>query len=152
VPAELKELWIAQYFALVLVDNAQRVVRPALDAGTWVVADRWALDHLANQAALGVPEEAIGPWLDGLPTPDSHLLIDVPTNTALARVNSRTRNPGFGNGSEFLSRTAAGMRAAAAAAGVSTVLDGTRSTEELLTAALAEAAGGVSNAGSGARR
>lgn len=134
VPAQLRETWIAQYFALVLADNA-RAVSHALDAGTWVVADRWALDHVANQAALGVPQEEIEPWLAGLPAPDVHLLIDVPVHVARARIRARGQDPGFGDGAGFLTRAADGMRAAAA--GTATVLDGTASPAELLEAALA---------------
>lgn len=133
VPGPLKEAWIAQYFALVLADNAQRTIRPALLAGTWVVADRWALDHLANQSALGVPPEVIGPWLGALPTPDTHLLIDVPVRVALDRIRSRSQDPGFGDGERFLARASEGMRTA----GVATILDGTRTPGELLEAALA---------------
>ncbi|WP_433475108.1 dTMP kinase [Spirillospora sp. CA-142024] len=130
------EQWIAGYFTLVLLDNAATVVRPALEAGAWVLADRWVLDHIANQGAFGVDLEPWRTLLPSVPRPDVHFLIDVPAGIAGERIARRSTDPGVGAGEAFLSRCARLMRSEASEATV-TVLDGTAPPEDVLSAAVA---------------
>ncbi|HNP36464.1 MAG TPA: dTMP kinase [Woeseiaceae bacterium] len=73
-----------------LVSN---VIRPALDAGTWVISDRFVDASRAYQGGgRGVPAERIetlATWvLEGL-RPDLTLLLDAPVATGMARTDSR---------------------------------------------------------------
>ncbi|SEG94240.1 dTMP kinase [Actinacidiphila yanglinensis] len=138
--AQARERWIAGYFTLVLASNAAEVVAPALDRGEWVVADRWALDHVANQRSFGLGLEEWMTWLKALPQPDVHLLVDVPPKTAARRIAARGKDPGVGHGRDFLSRCRGHMRQLAeeGAFGPVTVLDGSVNEAALLD--LADAA------------
>jgi dTMP kinase len=132
------EHWIAGYFALVLLHHADAVVKPALRAGRWVVADRWALDHCANQQAFGVDMRPWLPLLNAVPRPDVHILLDLPVGTAERHIASRGRDPGVGSGATFLSRAAALMRACAEhpnGAGI-VVMDATMPPQALLAHAV----------------
>jgi dTMP kinase len=141
VPAlrDQAELWTAGYFALVFQHNLACRVEPALARGEWVLADRWSLDHLANQTALDVD---VTPWLPSLHTarrPDAHFLIDVPPETAGERIARRGGPAGVGTGKRFLGRCADLMLSAAASPGFAPVrvLDGTLPEPAVLAAALA---------------
>ena len=141
VAAELKELWMAQYVAMAFADQVERIVRPAVLKGVCVVADRWVLDHLANQAALGVPPQALAPWFDGAPVPDTHVVLDVPPQIAAERIAARKGPRGFGDRISFITRARTGMLDSTlrpAHSGIR-VLDGTRPTAELVRAVLGEA-------------
>ncbi|WP_165956000.1 hypothetical protein [Streptomyces hainanensis] len=135
---DARERWLAGYFTLVLADNAVALCRPELARGTWVVADRWLLDHLANQRAFGVELDEWLPWLTALPRPDTHLLLDVPAEVAEARVAAREGPPGIGQGAGFLDRCVKEMRSLAGQASASpvTVLDGGHAPDAVLDAAM----------------
>ncbi len=137
---EARERWIAGYFTLVLASNAAEVVNPALDRGEWVVADRWALDHVANQRSFGLELQEWAAWLKALPQPDRHLLVDVPPDLAARRIAARGKEPGVGRGHDFLTRCRGHMRELAEEGtwGPVTVLDG--SAEETAVLAAAETA------------
>jgi dTMP kinase len=139
------ELWITGYFALAFRHNLATVVEPALDRGDWVLADRWGLDHVANQIALGSDP---GPWRPALDTarrPDAHFLVDVPAAVAAARIAHRGADPGIGSGTAFLGRCTALMREVATdpAFAPVMVLDGTRPTADVLTAVVQELRSGA---------
>ncbi len=132
------ELWTAGYFALVFQHNLACVVEPALKRGEWVLADRWALDHAANQTALGVDP---GPWRPALHRarkPDAHYLIDVPAELAAARIARRGGDPGIGSGERFLRCCTDLMRTAAADPVFApvTILDGALPESRLLATAV----------------
>jgi dTMP kinase len=93
------ERWDAVCEALLLYaarrDHVVRLIRPALDAGTWVVADRFADSTLAYQgcgrglslAALGeLHRFALGDF-----APDLTLILDLPVEEGFARVGRRAR-------------------------------------------------------------
>jgi dTMP kinase len=135
--ADARERWIAGYFTLVLASNAAEVVAPALERGEWVVADRWALDHVANQRSFGLDLQEWTSWLKALPQPDVHLLVDVPPETAARRIAARGKDPGAGHGHDFLARCRGHMRHLAedGAWGPVTLLDGTVDETTLLDSA-----------------
>jgi dTMP kinase len=132
------ELLMAGFFALAFQDNQAHVVEPALDRGEWVLADRWGLDHVANQAALGIDPAPWRPALACVRRPDAHYLIDVPAQMAAARIASRGGDPGIGSGERFLRRCTERMRMAAADSDFApvTILDGTLPRLEILSAVL----------------
>ena len=71
-------------------DHVARVIRPALDAGSWVVCDRFTDATLAYQGAgKGVPPDLIGRLADaahrGL-SPDRTLVFDCPYEVAQQRL------------------------------------------------------------------
>ena len=85
--AELLMMFAAR---AVLVEN---VIRPALEAGTWVISDRFVDASRAYQGGgRGMPAEQIetlaGWVLDGL-EPDATILLDAPVETGMARTGSR---------------------------------------------------------------
>lgn len=63
-------------------------IKPALDAGTWVISDRYVLSSLAYQ---GIGEDAA--WVASLnaraPMPVLTFLLDLPVETAQARIHGR---------------------------------------------------------------
>ncbi|OBK37155.1 hypothetical protein A5658_04565 [Mycobacterium sp. 1245111.1] len=96
-----RESWIAGYFALVLLHNVSAVIAPAIAAGTWVVTDRWTLDHHAIQLTLGIDMAPWLPLLKSAPTPDLHLILDLPPEIAQQRIDKRG-DQGIGAGLQYL--------------------------------------------------
>ena len=85
---------------LMAADRAQHVtevVVPALDAGTWVVTDRYASSTLAYQGyGRGLDLDRLGrlvQWATGGLAPDVTLLIDVPVALAAGQATRRARSP-----------------------------------------------------------
>lgn len=80
-------------------DHLERTIRPALDAGRWVVCDRFADSSRAYQGAGGgVPQgfiEALDAQVVGADQPDLTLIFDLPVEIGLARALGR------GGGSEI---------------------------------------------------
>ena len=73
-------------------DHVAKVIRPALEAGSWVVCDRFTDATVAYQGAgQGVPLELIerlGLAAHGGLTPDRTLLFDVPYQVSTHRLNT----------------------------------------------------------------
>jgi thymidylate kinase len=101
-----REQWLGGYFSLRLAIAAQTEILPALDQGSLVIADRWVVDHLVNQAYFGVDLAAWMPMLDALPRPTVAAWIDAPPQIAQARIVGRGR-AGIGSGDAFLTFAAA---------------------------------------------
>ena len=93
-----RERWDAVCEALLLYaarrDHVLRLIRPALDAGTWVIADRFSDSTVAYQGyGRGLP-------LDDLATlhrialgdfaPDLTIILDLPVQEGLARAGRRS--------------------------------------------------------------
>lgn len=103
----------AHLFAAARAELVQRVVRPALAEGTWVITDRFLDSSLAYQgvarglgidAVLAVNAAAVDDCL-----PDLSLVIDTPTEvTATRRCATPDRIEAEGDG--FQQRVAAGYR------------------------------------------
>jgi dTMP kinase len=128
-----RESWIAGYFALVLLHNLSTVIAPAIAAGTWIVTDRWTLDHHAIQLTLGID---MTPWLPLLrcaPKPDLHLFLDLPLDVAQRRIDKRGE-PGVGAGQEYLQQCRETMQSLAKSPDYSpvVVIDADVSPPELL--------------------
>ena len=74
-------------------DHLDRLVRPALAAGRWVISDRFADSTRAYQgAAGGVPAaalDALDELVVGETRPDLTLVLDLPPETGLARARDR---------------------------------------------------------------
>lgn len=123
---------------LMAADRAQHVaevVAPALDAGNWVVTDRYAGSTLAYQG-YGRGLELAGldrlvQWATAGLLPDLTVLIDVPMAVAAAR------RPGApdrfeGEGEEFLQRVSDGYRLLAAESATPwVVVDGSGTVDEV---------------------
>lgn len=123
---------------LMAADRAQHVaqiVRPALAAGRHVVTDRFAGSSIAYQGyGRGLPIErvrSLSEWATGGLWPDLTILLDVPVETAVARLD-RELDRFEREGEAFHARVADGFRALAAADPDGwVVLDGTRSVEAI---------------------
>ena len=74
-------------------DHLNRVIRPALQAGKWVVCDRFADSTRAYQAVAGGVDPAFVEALDvavvGPDQPDLTLIFDLPAERGLARALAR---------------------------------------------------------------
>ncbi|MDD2892835.1 MAG: dTMP kinase [Halothiobacillaceae bacterium] len=73
--------------------HVAQVIRPALEAGTWVISDRFTSSSYAYQGGgRGLETETIA-WLENLVQgdlrPDLTLLFDTPVDVGLARMHSR---------------------------------------------------------------
>jgi dTMP kinase len=102
-------------------DHLNAVVRPALEAGKWVICDRFSDSTRAYQGAAGGVDAAFVETLDaavvGADQPDLTLIFDLPSerglSRALARGEAETRFEG--KGAAFHARLAEAFRAIAAA-------------------------------------
>lgn len=74
-------------------EHLERVIRPALNAGQWVICDRFTDASLAYQGGgrgLGVERvAALADWLHGGVTPGLTLWLDLPVTVGLARAAGR---------------------------------------------------------------
>ena len=75
-------------------EHVEATIRPALEAGTWVISDRFADSTLAYQGSgLGVARASldalIGLAVGGL-SPDLTLVLDVPPEQGIGRTRART--------------------------------------------------------------
>ncbi len=89
--------WDATTEALLMTaarrDHAEKVIRPALARGVWVLCDRFADSTLAYQGyAGGLPPDALTALtrfaVDGL-TPDLTVVLDLPAAEGLSRAGAR---------------------------------------------------------------
>ena len=85
--AELLLIFAARSF------HVNNVIVPALDAGTWVVSDRFTDSSRAYQGGgRGVPMETIdrlADWVHGDTWPDLTVLLDAPVDVGMARAGRR---------------------------------------------------------------
>jgi len=111
----------ALLFAAARADHLSRTIRPALEAGRWVISDRFSDSTRVYQGAAGglSPDvlarlEAIVP---GSTLPDLTLVIDLPVDIGLARAGARNataeRDPFEGRERAFHERVRAGFLALA---------------------------------------
>ena len=91
------DLWSARTEALLMFaarsDHLERTIRPALEAGRWVVCDRFADSSRAYQGGGGgVPTdfiEALDAQVVGTDQPDLTLVFDLPVDIGLERALGR---------------------------------------------------------------
>lgn len=73
--------------------NVNNVILPALEAGTWVVCDRFTDSSRAYQGGgRGIPMETIdrlADWVHGDTWPDLTILLDAPVEIGMQRADSR---------------------------------------------------------------
>lgn len=127
---------------LMAADRAQHlaeVVVPALDAGTWVVTDRFSASTIAYQGfGRGLDRSDLDrliDWATGGLAPDLTVLVDVPVEVAADRRGVAPADHFEDQGDRFLQRVAEGYRCLAAA-GVTPwlVVDGTGSVDSVAEA------------------
>ena len=74
--------------------NVNNNIRPALEAGKWVVCDRFTDSSRAYQSAgRGLPMEAVNQmaeWVHGDLWPDLTILLDAPVEVGMARAGNRS--------------------------------------------------------------
>ncbi len=79
--------------------NVNNVIVPALDAGTWVVSDRFTDSSRAYQGGgRGIPMDTIdrlADWVHGDIWPDLTILLDAPVDVGLERANRRGKPDRF---------------------------------------------------------
>lgn len=141
-PGELSALAEVHLFAAARAQLVQEVIRPALEAGRWVVADRFVDSSLAYQGGgreLGAPTV----WAVNEPVvaecmPHLTVVVDVPVATAAGRrCASPDRIEAEGDG--FQQRVAEGYRRVAAEhPGRVRVVDGDGPVEQVHVAVMAE--------------
>jgi dTMP kinase len=127
---------------LMAADRAQhvaQVVLPALDAGRWVVTDRYAASTLAYQGyGRGLDLAALArliEWATGGVTPDVTVLIDVPVAVATWRRRGSLDDRVERQGDHFQQRVADGYRRLAAEAATPwVVIDGAGAVETVAAA------------------
>lgn len=123
---------------LMAADRAQhvdQVVRPALDAGNWVVTDRFSGSTLAYQGwgrGLGSdPLRRVVTWAAGGLEPDLTVLIDVPVAVARARMEASRPDRLERLDRAFHDRVAEGFAHLAATEPRWAAVDGTGTEEEV---------------------
>ena len=120
----------------------RELIRPALDAGRWVLSDRFTDASYAYQGGgRGQPEAriaALEEWAAAM-KPDLTLLLDLPIGEGLARIGGRTRADRIELESHaFFERVRAAYRARAAAEPKRfRVIDASRPVDDVRAAACA---------------
>jgi dTMP kinase len=75
--------------------NVNNNIRPALNAGKWVVCDRFTDSSRAYQSAgRGLPMETVdqlAEWVHGDLWPDLTILLDAPVDVGMARAGNRSK-------------------------------------------------------------
>jgi dTMP kinase len=145
---------------LMAADRAQHVtevVLPALEAGTWVVTDRFSASTMAYQGygrGLDRPElERLIQWASAGVTPDLTVLIDVPVEVAAGRRRGSHRDRLEVEGVSFQQRVADGYHLLAdEAAAPWMVVDGTGSVDEVAAAVWSGVTDAVGSGIGGGRR
>ncbi len=90
-------------------EHVARVIEPALEAGRWVVTDRYFLSTVAYQGARGLDwREILRSSEAEFPVPDAALLFELPAPLGLARAHARggAPDPRFEQG-DYLNQVAA---------------------------------------------
>jgi dTMP kinase len=100
-------------------DHVERLVRPALDAGRWVLSDRFADSSLAYQGhGHGLGRDLVGRLHEiaiGGFRPDLTIILDLPVAMGMARARGRAHDPGTAEdryermGTDFHERLRAGF-------------------------------------------
>jgi dTMP kinase len=83
-------------FALARTDHLAVTIRPALEAGTWVICDRFMDSTRAYQGAAGADPallDLIDAIVVGPQRPDLTLVLDVPADIGLKRTEKRVSGP-----------------------------------------------------------
>ncbi|MCP4301688.1 MAG: dTMP kinase [Gammaproteobacteria bacterium] len=79
--------------------NVNNVILPALEAGTWVVSDRYTDSSRAYQGGgRGIPMETIdrlADWVHGETWPDLTILLDAPVEIGMQRADKRGERDRF---------------------------------------------------------
>jgi dTMP kinase len=86
----------ALVFALARADHLASKIRPALDAGTWVICDRFMDSTRAYQGTAGVAGgllDLIDAIVVGNDRPDLTLVLDVPAAEGLGRARKNKPTP-----------------------------------------------------------
>lgn len=102
-------------------DHVERLIRPALARGAWVLSDRYADSTLVYQGVAGALAEESLRTLHGFATggvwPDLTLILDLPEADGLARAAARAGGEGRfeAKGAAYHAAVRAGFRARAAA-------------------------------------
>ena len=110
------EAWDAESEALLMVaarrDHLRRTIRPALEAGKWVVCDRFSDSTEAYQGyGRGLPRDvlaALHKLIAGDFAPDLTVILDLPVEQGLKRAASANRFERMGT--DFHRRMAEGFR------------------------------------------
>jgi dTMP kinase len=128
----------AALFAAARAELAERVIRPALDRGAWVICDRYVDSSLAYQGAargLGIDAvQSLNAAATGGLLPDLTFVLLVDPAVGLARRAESKPDRIEREDSDFVRRVDAGYRELAAATpGRFVVLDGALDTAELAT-------------------
>ena len=92
-------------------EHIEKVIRPALRRGHWVVCDRFTDATFAYQGAgrrIGSPRIAVlEDWVQGELRPDLTLLLDLPVSVGQARIRARNADRFEREGSAFFERVRA---------------------------------------------
>ena len=79
--------------------HVNNVILPALEAGTWVVCDRFTDSSRAYQGGgRGLPQrdiEQVAEWVHGDLQPDLTILLDAPVETGMSRAGERSEPDRF---------------------------------------------------------
>ena len=143
--AELLLMFAARSF------NVNNVILPALEAGTWVVCDRFTDSTRAYQGGgRGLPMETINcvaDWVHGDTWPDLTILLDAPVEVGMERAGNRSEPDRFEQERhEFFQRVReCYLQIAASEPNRFVVIDTTRTIEEVREeiSALAEQVSGA---------
>ena len=76
------------YFVLDREEDVEHNIRPALDKGHIVLADRYFYSTIVYQSSLGLDPEEIRRRNSTFPVPDLVIILDIPLESSPVRINS----------------------------------------------------------------
>lgn len=143
-----KPISLAQYllFAADRAEHVERVIRPAIAAGTIVIADRLTDSSIAYQGyGYGVDRaiiDAVNGWTMGGLTPDCTFYLRVTPAVAAARITARgaPKTSFEREGGAYVKRVIQGFEAQCTANNHCSILDGAQEPDQVLKQALAQLA------------
>ena len=116
-PAELEPLTEAMLHYAARREHVEKLIRPALEAGTWVVSDRFYDSSVAyeccGQGVAPEDEAVLRRLAIGALRPDLTLLLDIPVATGRERARGRQRSRYEDMNDELHGRVRAGFLAIA---------------------------------------
>ncbi len=86
------------YLRLFVADRKEHLkyeILPAIERGELVVCDRYKHSTIAFQSAQGIPAKRIIQLHEGLLSPDLTIILDLPPETAIARMSAREKKEKF---------------------------------------------------------
>jgi dTMP kinase len=90
------------FFIADRIDHVNSIIKPSLELGKVVITDRYVLSTIAYGGVVGIDTAWLAELNKNFPMPDITFLMDIDTQAAMARLQSRAEKPQVFENKEFL--------------------------------------------------